>query len=70
MLFAKSQVSQGRHCEVRSNRELYKADLLIGDCFVPRNDVFLFISSHPDINIPLIKDIGNQPANHHKADGE
>ncbi len=30
-----------RHCEERSNRELYKAALLIGDCFVPRNDVQL-----------------------------
>jgi hypothetical protein len=29
-----------RHCEVRSNRELYREALLIGDCFVPRNDVF------------------------------
>jgi hypothetical protein len=29
-----------RHCEARSNRELYRADLLIGDCFVPRNDAF------------------------------
>jgi len=28
-----------RHCELRSNPELYWADLLIGDCFVPRNDV-------------------------------
>jgi len=28
-----------RHCELRSNPELYWADLLIGDCFVPRNDI-------------------------------
>lgn len=26
--------------------------------------------SYPDINIPFIKDISNQPANHHKADGK
>jgi len=29
-----------RHCEVRSNPKLYRADLQIGDCFVPRNDAF------------------------------
>jgi hypothetical protein len=27
------------HCEARSNCELCKADMLIGDCFVPRNYV-------------------------------
>jgi hypothetical protein len=31
-----------RHCEERSNRELYRASmqapLYLGDCFVPRND--------------------------------
>ncbi len=28
-----------RHCEARSNPKLYRAALLIGDCFVPRNDI-------------------------------
>ncbi|PWK75427.1 hypothetical protein LX99_03921 [Mucilaginibacter oryzae] len=27
-----------RHCEVRSNRELYRAGLPVWDCFVLRND--------------------------------
>ena len=28
------------HYKERSNPKLYRADLLIGDCFVPRNDGF------------------------------
>jgi hypothetical protein len=58
-----------RHCEVRSNRELYKADLLLCDCFVPRNDVF-FITSHPDINILFIQEVSHQPTDQHKANSK
>jgi hypothetical protein len=35
-----SLLNKPRHCEVRSNRELYRVALLIGDCFVPGNDDF------------------------------
>ena len=41
---------QSRHCEVRSNRELYRAaciaTLPVGDCFVPRNDVVEMLFSY------------------------
>jgi len=38
--------SKMRHCEERSNPKLYRAALLIGDCFVPRNDVFYIMISN------------------------
>jgi hypothetical protein len=41
-ILAPVKVYSNRHCEERSNRELYRADLPIGDCFVPRNDDLLF----------------------------
>jgi hypothetical protein len=34
------------HGEVRSNRELYSADLLACDCFVPYNDIVDLLSQH------------------------
>jgi hypothetical protein len=36
-------LNKKRHCEVRSNPKLYRADLPIGDCFVPRNDAFIVL---------------------------
>jgi hypothetical protein len=38
-LVCNERKNKKRHCEVRSNPKLYRAALLIGDCFVPRNDI-------------------------------
>ena len=40
---------QKRHCEVRSNLKLYRTDLLIGDCFVPRNDALFALRKYPGL---------------------
>ena len=43
-----SKNKKNRHCEVRSNPQIaertYQADLQAGDCFVPRNDVMVYIN--------------------------